>query len=106
MPDPIHIAGAAAVSAAITWALRAMPFAALAPLRDSATVRFLGERMPVGVMVILAVYTLHDTQVAAYAPTALALALTVGLHLWRRNAVLSILSGTAAHVLLTSLALF
>ncbi|MEB3367323.1 branched-chain amino acid transporter permease [Saccharopolyspora mangrovi] len=102
MPDPIHIAGAVVVSAAITWALRALPFAALAPLRTSATVHFLGARMPVGVMVILAAYTLRDTEAAAVAPTALSLAATIGLHLWKRNPVLSIFGGTAAHVLLTS----
>ena len=33
---------------------------------------------------------------------ALALAATVGLHLWRRNAVLSILGGTAIHVILAT----
>lgn len=102
MPDPIHLASAVAVSVAVTWALRALPFAALAPLRSSETVHFLGTRMPVGVMVILAVYTLHDTAAAAWAPTALSLVATVGLHLWKRNAVLSILGGTAVHVLLTS----
>lgn len=102
MPDPSHVASAVAVSAVITWALRALPFAALAPLRTSATVHFLGERMPVGVMVILAVYTLHDTEAAACAPTALSLAATVGLHLWKRNPVLSIIGGTFVHVLLTS----
>ncbi|MFG2037906.1 AzlD domain-containing protein [Dactylosporangium sp. NPDC048998] len=32
----------------------------------------------------------------------LALATTIGLHLWRRNALLSILAGTAVHVALTS----
>ena len=35
-------------------------------------------------------------------PDILALAATVGLHLWRRNAVLSILGGTAIHVALTT----
>ncbi|SFS72364.1 branched-chain amino acid transporter permease [Saccharopolyspora flava] len=103
MPDPIYVGCVVAVSAVVTWALRALPFAALAPLRSSATVHFLGSRMPVGVMVILAVYTLRDTGVAAVAPTALSLAVTVGLHLWKRNAVLSIFGGTAVHVLLSSL---
>ncbi|TDC91845.1 branched-chain amino acid ABC transporter [Saccharopolyspora aridisoli] len=102
MPDPMHIAGAVAVSVAVTWALRALPFAALAPLRSSATVHYLGARMPVGVMVILAVYTLHDTQATAHAPTALSLVATIGLHLWKRDPVLSILGGTTVHVLLTS----
>jgi branched-subunit amino acid transport protein AzlD len=35
-------------------------------------------------------------------PDILALAITGGLHLWRRNAVLSILGGTASYVALAS----
>ncbi|MFI6374181.1 branched-chain amino acid transporter permease [Streptomyces sp. NPDC050546] len=92
------------VTAAVTWSLRALPFAALAPLRASATVRYLSVRMPAGVMVILVVYCLRDlplTESRAVAPLA-ALAVTVGLHLWLRNALLSILAGTAVHVALAS----
>ncbi|MFI9352660.1 AzlD domain-containing protein [Streptomyces lydicus] len=48
------------VTAAVTWALRAVPFAARAPLRASATVQYLSTRMPAGVMVIQVVSCLHD----------------------------------------------
>ncbi|QFR02309.1 branched-chain amino acid ABC transporter [Streptomyces phaeolivaceus] len=95
---------AVTVSAAVTWALRALPFAALAPLRSSATVQYLSTRMPAGVMLILLVYCLRDlplTETRALAP-ALALTVTAALHLWRRNALLSILGGTATHVVLMS----
>ncbi|MFB7712281.1 branched-chain amino acid transporter permease [Streptomyces sp. NPDC056105] len=104
MPDTPYLLAAVAVSTAITWALRALPFAALAPLRASATVQYLSTRMPAGVMVILLAYCLRDlpmTQSRAIAPLA-ALAVTIGLHLWRRNALLSILGGTAVHVILAS----
>ncbi|MGW6142942.1 branched-chain amino acid transporter permease [Streptomyces sp. NPDC055144] len=104
MPDTPYLLAAVAVSTAITWALRALPFAALAPMRASATVQYLSTRMPAGVMVILLAYCLRDlpvTQSRAIAPLA-ALAVTVGLHLWRRNALLSILGGTAVHVILAS----
>ncbi|GAA2270509.1 hypothetical protein GCM10010234_01010 [Streptomyces hawaiiensis] len=60
--------------------------------------------MPAGVMVILLAYCLRDlplTHAGALAPLA-ALGTTVGLHVWRRNALLSILGGTAVHVILTS----
>jgi branched-subunit amino acid transport protein AzlD len=79
--------------------------AALTPLRASTVVDYLSTRMPVGVMVILAVYTLRDFSPAApyqALATTLALAATLGLHLWRHNAVLSILGGTAVHVTLAS----
>ncbi|MFD2470344.1 branched-chain amino acid transporter permease [Amycolatopsis silviterrae] len=104
MPDPGYLLAAVAVSAAVTWALRALPFAVLAPLRSSRTVRYLSTRMPAGVMVILLGYCLRD--VSWTAPSALApivaLAVTAGLHLWRRNAVLSIVGGTVVHVLMAS----
>ncbi|WP_237285145.1 hypothetical protein [Streptomyces niveus] len=42
MPDTRYAVVAVLVTAAVTWALRALPFSALAPLRASATVQFLG----------------------------------------------------------------
>lgn len=104
MPDTPYLLAAVAVSTATTWALRALPFAALAPMRASATVPYLSTRMPAGVMVILLAYCLRDLplpQSRAVAPLA-ALTVTIGLHLWRRNALLSILGGTTVHVILAS----
>jgi branched-subunit amino acid transport protein AzlD len=104
MPDTRYAVAAVLVAAAVTWALRALPFAALTPLRNSATVQYLSTRMPAGVMLILLAYCLRDlplTHAGTLAPLA-ALSTTVGLHLWRRNALLSILGGTAVHVILTS----
>ncbi|MEV5595239.1 AzlD domain-containing protein [Streptomyces sp. NPDC052496] len=102
MPDTRYLLLAAAVSAAVNWALRAAPFAVLSFLRTNRTVQYLSTTMPAGVMVILLVYCLRDlplSQARAAAPLA-ALAVTVGLHLWRRNALLSIVGGTAVHVVL------
>jgi branched-subunit amino acid transport protein AzlD len=103
MPHPPYLIAAVAVSAAVTWGLRALPFTVLAPLRASAVVGYLSARMPLGVMVILLGYTLRGLSLAGPAqalPDILAVAVTAGLHLWRRNAVLSILGGTAVHVAL------
>lgn len=105
MPDNGYIAVLVVVSAAVTWALRALPFAALAPLRHSRLVTYLGVHMPVGVMLILAIYTV---QTVAGETTlqrlwlVVAVGVTAGLHLWRGNAVLSILAGTACYVVLMS----
>jgi branched-subunit amino acid transport protein AzlD len=106
MPDPSYLLAALAVSAAVTWSLRALPFRVLAPLRASAAVGYLSARMPLGLMVILLAYCLRDLPLADPAravPGITALAVTVALHLWRRNAVLSILGGTAVNVVLASL---
>ncbi|MUN37593.1 branched-chain amino acid transporter permease [Actinomadura litoris] len=105
MPDTGYLLAAVATAVAVTWGLRALPFAVLAPLRSSPLPAYLGAAMPVGVMVILAVYTLRDLDPGVpgrAVPAALALAFTVAAHLWRRDAVLSILGGTALHVALCS----
>ena len=105
MPDAPYLISAVAVAAAVTWALRALPFTVLAPLRASAAVSYLRPRMPLGVMVILVVYSLRGLSLAGPAqalPDILALAATIGLHLWRHNAVLSILAGTVLHVALAA----
>ncbi|QVJ01975.1 AzlD domain-containing protein [Nocardiopsis eucommiae] len=104
MSDTHYAVAAVLVTAAVTWSLRAAPFAALAPLRASETMGHLSVRMPAGVMVILVVYCLSDLplpQPQSLVPLG-ALAVTVGLHLWRRDALLSILGGTAVHVVLAS----
>ena len=105
MPPTPYLFAAVAVSAAVTWGLRALPFTAVAPLRASAVVGYLSARMPLGVMVILLGYLLRNLPLAdpgRAPPDILALATTMGLHLWRRNAVLSILGGTAIHIVLAT----
>lgn len=106
MPDHSAVLAAVLVTAAITWAMRALPFAMLAPLRDSELLGYVGERMPVGLMLILAVYTLRgvDTgSLTSVGPAVLALAVTIGLHAWLGRATLSIFAGTGVYVLLSSL---
>ncbi|MGE0220161.1 branched-chain amino acid transporter permease [Mycolicibacterium sp.] len=100
-----YIALLVVVSAMVTWALRALPFAVLAPMRHSAVVKYLSVHMPVGVMVMLAVYTLKtvagDTGLQLLW-LVVAVAVTAGLHLWRGHALVSILVGTTCYVTLMS----
>lgn len=106
MPEPTYLLVAVAVAAGITWMLRALPFAVLAPLQHSTLLPYIGDRLPVGVMIILVIYTLHDLELvtpSVSVPAACALAVTAGLHLWRGNAVLSLVAGTLCHVALASL---
>jgi branched-subunit amino acid transport protein AzlD len=105
MPDNGHIAVLVLVSAGVTWALRAVPFAVLAPMRHSVVVRYLSIHMPVGVMVMLAIYTLSTARAGSSRELlwlALGVAVTAGLHLWRGQALVSILVGTAVYVALMS----
>lgn len=109
MPEPggAYVLAAVLVSAAVTWTLRAAPFALLAPLRRSALMARLKASVPVGVMTILVVYTMFsvagpDPGVGTLVAMGVATLVTVGLHLWRRNWILSILAGTTVHVVLVS----
>lgn len=91
----------------ITLALRALPFAMLKPLRRSKFVRSLGEWMPAGIVLILAVVVLRDEIVARgdmWWMALLATGVTVGVHLFcGRRVLLSIAAGTACYVTLVNL---
>ena len=101
MSSASAIGAAVLVSAAITWSLRALPFAILAPLRSSALIRYLGEHMPTGVMTVLVVYTVV-TLPGPPVVIGVGLAVTVAVHFWRRNVALSMLAGTLVYVLLAT----
>ncbi|HEY0259526.1 MAG TPA: AzlD domain-containing protein [Lacisediminihabitans sp.] len=97
MPTDAHLVAAVLVAAAVTLALRALPFTVITRLRSAPIVPWLAARMPVGIMVILAIYTFHDVDIhetGQIAPFLVALIITVGLQLWRHNAILSIVAGT------------
>jgi branched-subunit amino acid transport protein AzlD len=102
MPDATHLAAVVAVAAAITVALRAAPFAVLSRLRSSAATAYLGRHLPTGVMLILVVYLLRDLPVGrpvAALGLLVPVAVTAGVHLWRRHALLSMTAGTLTYAL-------
>ena len=101
-----YVVGVLAIVFAITLALRAVPFAALRALRNSTVVQQLSVSMPVGILVILAVATLHTTISAeprATLAALLAVAATVAIHLsCGRRTILSVGIGTAVYVVLVN----
>ncbi|SCE00641.1 AzlD domain-containing protein [Streptomyces sp. DvalAA-19] len=109
MPEPTtgYLITVVLVSAAVTWTLRAAPYAVLAPLRRSALAPYLNAGMPAGVMIILVVNSLFSTAAKSptqqpWIPLALATATTAAIHLWRHNLLLSILAGTGLYTALAS----
>ncbi|MER7684559.1 AzlD domain-containing protein [Streptomyces sp. NPDC097610] len=104
MPSTSYLVAVLAIVFALTFALRALPFAVLRTLRGSALVRQLSVWMPVGILAILAVTALHgtitrDPQGTGYA--LLAVAVTIGVHLtFGRRTILSVGIGTAVYVVL------
>lgn len=106
MTDPGHALAILLVIFAVTYLLRLAPFLALRHVRDSALVAYLGRTMPLGVMVILVVYTLREvdlTRPPAALPELAGVAATAVLHLWRRNALLSIVGGTVTYLAVAAL---
>ncbi|WP_040765747.1 branched-chain amino acid transporter permease [Tsukamurella sp. 1534] len=101
MPSVGYLLAGVAVAAAITFALRLVPFGPAAVLRGSPLLADFGRWMPAGAVLVLAVYCLAQVDYAAAAhglPQLAGVAATVAAHLARRNAVLSIVAGTAVCV--------
>ena len=66
-------------------------------------VQYLGKALPAAVMGMLVVYTFKDTIVLSYPygiPEIIALLVTVGMHLWKRNMFMSIGAGTVVYMIL------
>lgn len=66
-------------------------------------VQYLGKALPAAVMGMLVVYTFKDMIVFSYpygVPELIALIVTVGMHLWKRNMFMSIGIGTIVYMLI------
>ncbi|MDK6260749.1 MULTISPECIES: branched-chain amino acid transporter permease [Corynebacterium] len=89
----------------VTVLIRQAPYSARKLLKNNYFVGTLALTMPVGVMVVLVVYTLVGQAEApgGLLASGIALAVTVGLHAWRRDSGLSILGGTATYMILVNL---
>ncbi|WIM67675.1 AzlD domain-containing protein [Corynebacterium breve] len=108
LPEGVTVGGVFAVVlpiALVTLLLRAFPFWFLKLLKGSPFVGLLGLMMPVGVMVVLVIYTLFS-QVDApggLVASLLGVAVTLLLHWWKRDSGLSILGGTIFYMILVNL---
>lgn len=103
--DAGYLATAIAVVVAITFSLRVIPFIVKKAVRDSALLASLNVWMPVGVSVILAIYCLSGIDLhhaSRSAPELIAVVVTVAVHRWRHNMLLSILVGTSTCIVLAT----
>ena len=95
------------VCAGVTLLLRALPFACFGGKGGVPRwVASLGSMLPPAIMAALVVYCLKGIPFGTMADGAkqlLAAAVVVGLHLLRRNTLLSIAGGTAVYMLLIRL---
>lgn len=93
-----------AVMAGVTFLTRALPFL-LFDRGDSPpkVILYLGRVLPPAVIAMLIVYCLRDLTfeaVSGWIPALLSGSVTVGLHLWKHNNLLSIFGGTILYMVL------
>lgn len=96
-----------AVIVLVTMLTRFLPFLILSGKKETpVVVSYLGKVLPYAVMAMLVVYCLRGLDFSApgkYLPELLCTALVAGLHVWKRNTLLSIGVGTVAYMLLVQL---
>ncbi|WP_017430384.1 branched-chain amino acid transporter permease [Vreelandella jeotgali] len=101
------------VCALATFATRILPFVALSKQADHPLILHLGRYLPPAVMLILVIYALRDFSPLTAGwqlnmgdnglPLILASLLVAGMHVWRHNALLSIVLGTVAYMVMVQL---
>lgn len=106
MPD-FHSALLIAVMVLVTVALRFLPFLIFGENRQTPPlIAYLGKVLPYAIMGMLVVYCLKDVSLTAAPfgiPEAVGCAVVAGLHVWKRNTLLSIGGGTLCYMLLVQL---
>lgn len=92
------------VASVCTFATRLFPFALFGGKKEVPKfVRYLGDILPTAIIGVLIVYCLKDFtggDINVILPQIIAVALTAGVHLWRKNTLLSIAVGTIGYMLL------
>ncbi len=90
-----------------TMATRFLPFLVFSEKRQTpAYIQYIGKWLPSAVFGMLIVYCLRNVsfvQVPHGLPELIAITVTVGLHLWKRQMLISIAGGTACYMLLLRL---
>ena len=100
----LHALLTIAVCALVTAVLRFLPFLIFGENRKTpALISYLGRVLPFAIMGMLVVYCLKDVSIASAPfgiPEFLGCAVVAGLHVWKRNTLLSIGAGTVVYMLL------
>ena len=105
--NDLHSALIVAVVALVTIGLRFLPFVVFSGNKQTPPfVAYLGRVLPYAIMGMLVVYCLRNTSIHTAPhglPELISCALVAGLHLWKRNTLISIVGGTACYMLLVQL---
>lgn len=98
------------VAAVATYLTRLLPFIFLGKHGSHPLAQYLGRYLPAGIMAVLALVFFMQSATWS-APTfglnaVIPAALVIGLHLWKRNALISMLVGTVSYMFLQQANLF
>lgn len=102
----LHSVLMVAVIALVTAGLRFLPFALFRGRETPAFITYLSKVLPFAIMGMLVVYCLRNISFSALPfgiPEIAACALVAGMHVWKRNTLLSIISGTVFYMVLVQL---
>ena len=94
-----------AIMAVVTMLLRFLPFLVFRK-KVPPFISYLGKVLPSAIIGMLVIYCLKDvvwTRAPFGAPELIAAACVVGLQIWRRNNLISILGGTVIYMILIQL---
>lgn len=90
-----------------TMLTRFLPFLVFSGKRPTPKyVQYLGKALPTAVFCMLVVYCLKNVSILTGShglPELIAIAVTVGIHLWKRKMLLSVAGGTVCYMLLVQL---
>ena len=92
--------------ALITVVERAFPFLVFRKGKVPEFISYLGKVLGLAIMTSLVIYCLRGvsfSSLSSFAPQIIACIVTAVLHLWKNNALISILSGTIVCMVLTQL---
>lgn len=94
-----------AVMAIVTIVLRFLPFLVFRK-QVPPYISYLGKVLPAAIIGMLVIYCFKDTALTAHPfgiPELIAAACVVGLQVWKRSSLISILTGTVVYMLLVQL---
>jgi branched-subunit amino acid transport protein AzlD len=102
----IHAVWIVVVVSVVTISLRFLPFLLFGGKETPEFIVYLGRILPYAIMGMLIVYCLKGITFlkAPYGiPECAASILVIGLHIWKRNTLISIIGGTICYMLLIQL---
>lgn len=109
MEDTVHLIIITAVVALATFATRALPFVCFSSRDPPEILSTIEKNLPPMILLLLVIYCLKDVnwmQTPYGTPELFTIGIVAGLHLWKRNAMLSIFAGTGLYMLLMQFDVF